>query len=66
MISTPRQSGKSTLIQQLAMQDRKHITLDDVNLLDIARNDPIGLIRDANFVDWQLRKLMKFGKLKLK
>lgn len=50
MISGPRQSGKSTLIQQLAMQDRKYITLDDVNLLDIARNDPIGLVRDANLL----------------
>lgn len=50
MISGPRQSGKSTLIKQLAMQDRKYITLDDVNLLDIARNDPIGLIRDADLI----------------
>lgn len=50
MISGPRQSGKSTLIQQVAMQDRKYITLDDVNLLDIARNDPIGLIRGVNFL----------------
>lgn len=50
MINGPRQSGKSTLIKQVAMQDRKYITLDDVNLLDIARNDPIGLIRDANLL----------------
>lgn len=50
MINGPRQSGKSTLIKQVAMQNRKYITLDDVNLLDIARNDPIGLIRDANLL----------------
>jgi predicted AAA+ superfamily ATPase len=50
MINGPRQSGKSTLIKQIAMQDRKYITLDDVNLLDIARNDPIGLIRHANLL----------------
>lgn len=50
MINGPRQSGKSTLIKQIAMQDRTYITLDDVNLLDIARNDPIGLIRNANFL----------------
>lgn len=45
MNSGPRQSGNSTLIKQVSMQDWKYITLGDVHLLDIARIDPIGLIR---------------------
>jgi predicted AAA+ superfamily ATPase len=40
----PRQVGKSTLVQQLKPK-KVYISFDDQNLLDAARNDPIGFIQ---------------------
>lgn len=40
-----RQTGKSTLAQA-AYPGRAYFTLDDVNLLNAARNDPVGFVRE--------------------
>jgi len=40
----PRQVGKSTLVQQLKPK-RAYISFDDQNLLNAARNDPIGFVQ---------------------
>ena len=40
----PRQVGKSTLVQQLRPK-RAYISFDDQNLLDAARNDPVGFVQ---------------------
>jgi predicted AAA+ superfamily ATPase len=40
----PRQVGKSTLVQQLKPK-KVYLSFDDQNLLDAARNDPIGFIQ---------------------
>ena len=40
----PRQVGKSTLVQQLKPK-QAYISFDDQNLLDAARNDPIGFVQ---------------------
>ena len=39
----PRQVGKSTLVQQLRPK-RAYISFDDQNLLNAARNDPVGFV----------------------
>ncbi|OGS37380.1 MAG: ATPase [Elusimicrobia bacterium RIFOXYB2_FULL_49_7] len=36
----PRQCGKTTLLRHLAGKNRPYITLDDLNALTLARNDP--------------------------
>ncbi|GAG82183.1 unnamed protein product, partial [marine sediment metagenome] len=40
----PRQVGKSTLVQQLRPK-RAYISFDDQNLLNAARNDPVGFVQ---------------------
>ena len=45
MIVGPRQAGKTTLVRQLAGQDRKYFTLDDALTLLSAQEDPVGFIR---------------------
>lgn len=45
----PRQSGKTTLAQQLE-PDRRYITLDDPNTLAAALADPVGTIRRLDTV----------------
>ena len=40
----PRQVGKSTLVQQLKPK-KAYITFDDQNLLNAARNDPVGFVQ---------------------
>lgn len=52
LISGPRQSGKTTLVKQLAA-NRTYLTLDDGPTLLAALDDPIGLIRnfDALVID---------------
>lgn len=51
IITGPRQSGKTTLARHsLTENDSKgsYLTLDDENILAIARTDPIGLLRQQN------------------
>ncbi|MCF6263084.1 MAG: ATP-binding protein [Xanthomonadales bacterium] len=40
----PRQSGKTTLVRQLQPQ-RDYLSFDNQNLLDTARNDPLGFVQ---------------------
>lgn len=40
MLSGMRRVGKSTLFSHLAGSERKHITLDDFDILDLAENAP--------------------------
>jgi len=41
----PRQAGKTTLVRQMADQNRRYLTLDDETTLLAAREDPVGLVR---------------------
>ncbi|HEX4916940.1 MAG TPA: ATP-binding protein [Limnobacter sp.] len=46
LVSGPRQSGKTTLVRQIAQtQNLRYLTLDDELTLLSARQDPVGLIR---------------------
>ncbi len=45
MIVGPRQAGKTTLVRQIAGQDRKYFTLDDALTLLAAKEDPVGMVR---------------------
>jgi predicted AAA+ superfamily ATPase len=45
LISGPRQSGKTTLAEKLAVDGMPFLTLDDQTTLDTARVDPVGFIR---------------------
>jgi uncharacterized protein len=45
LVAGPRQSGKSTLVKQFAGQGRRYVSLDDIQVLTAARQDPIGFIR---------------------
>ena len=40
MLSGMRQVGKSTLFSHLAGNERRHITLDDFDMLELAENAP--------------------------
>ena len=40
LLTGPRQSGKTTLLQHLAGRERNYVTLDDPALRDLARRDP--------------------------
>jgi predicted AAA+ superfamily ATPase len=47
VINRARQSGKSTLVQELTEPDavpRRYITLDDSAILNAAKSDPAGFI----------------------
>lgn len=51
IITGPRQSGKTTLARHLleifkSEDSGSYLTLDDENILTVARNDPIGLLRN--------------------
>lgn len=48
MVNGPRQSGKTTLVREFVAADRAYITLDDETVLDAARSDPTGLIRELD------------------
>jgi predicted AAA+ superfamily ATPase len=45
MIAGPRQAGKTTLVRQMADQERRYFTLDDALTLLAAKEDPVGMIR---------------------
>ena len=45
IIVGPRQCGKTTLVKEIIGEDWIYITLDDVNQLRFAQNDPIGFVR---------------------
>ncbi len=46
VVTGARQTGKSTLVQQLGGERRRYVTLDDLDALTAARNDP-GLLVDG-------------------
>jgi predicted AAA+ superfamily ATPase len=48
LLAGPRQSGKTTLVRQMAAPDMRYLTLDDELTLLSARNDPVGLIRSLD------------------
>lgn len=48
MVNGPRQSGKTTLVREFVASDRAYITLDDETVLEAARSDPTGLIRELD------------------
>lgn len=50
LINGPRQSGKTTLVNQLVGGHRTYITLDDETALAAARADPAGFVRDLDRV----------------
>lgn len=45
IIAGPRQSGKSTLAQHIAGGHWSYLTLDDTNTLNVALDDPMGLLK---------------------
>ncbi len=44
VVTGARQTGKSTLVQELLPGDRRFLTLDDLDVLDLARRDPDALL----------------------
>jgi len=40
VVTGARQTGKSTLVQQLGSEQRRYVTLDDLDVLSAAREDP--------------------------
>lgn len=44
VVTGARQTGKSTLARELAVDHRRFISLDDLDALDIARRDPAALV----------------------
>lgn len=48
LINGPRQAGKTTLARHVAGTEMRFLTLDDEAVLLAAREDPAGLIRDAD------------------
>jgi len=40
LITGPRQVGKSTMLKELCGDDYAYVTLDDINNLQSAQNDP--------------------------
>ena len=50
LIAGPRQSGKTTLVTEIADKDRPFLTLDDATQLNFAKADPVGFLRDVDRV----------------
>jgi hypothetical protein len=50
LISGPRQAGKTTLVKQMADQRMHYLTLDDELTLLAAKEDPVGLIREHDYL----------------
>ena len=49
LIAGPRQAGKTTLVRQLAENDRPYFTLDDLTTLAAVGADPVGFVRNLGF-----------------
>jgi hypothetical protein len=50
LVNGPRQSGKTTLVRQLATGTRSYLTLDDDAVLAAATGDPAGFVRGLDQV----------------
>ncbi len=50
LISGPRQAGKTTLVKQMADRRMHYLTLDDELTLLAAKEDPVGLIREHDYL----------------
>ena len=48
LLASPRQSGKTTLVRQMALGGLRYLTLDDQVTLLSARDDPVGMIRSLD------------------
>lgn len=46
IIVGPRQCGKTTLVKQFLKENWFYVTLDDINQLQFAQDDPVGFIRN--------------------
>jgi predicted AAA+ superfamily ATPase len=47
VVTGARQTGKSTLVQNLTPADRRYFSLDDMDTVDVARRDPEALLGGA-------------------
>src|SRR5262245_36815877 len=47
VVTGSRQTGKSTLAQDLAPEPRRYLTLDDLDTVDLARRDPDAVVGGA-------------------
>jgi predicted AAA+ superfamily ATPase len=45
LLSGPRQVGKTTLVKHLSDTARRYVTLDDLEIREIAKNDPKGFLQ---------------------
>jgi len=48
LIVGPRRAGKTTLVRNMGAADRTYVTLDDQTVLEAARTDPAGFVRDLD------------------
>ena len=66
LINGPRQSGKTTLVKQYS-PSLPYYTLDDDNILNTAKNDPMGFINgiDKGIIDEIQRAPELFRAIKL-
>lgn len=53
LVAGPRQAGKTTLVQQMAKEGMRYLTLDDELTLLSAKADPVGMVRslDSAIID---------------
>ena len=50
LIAGPRQAGKTTLVKQIADRRMHYLTLDEELTLLAAKEDPVGLIRERDYL----------------
>lgn len=50
LLAGPRQSGKTTLTKQFETKGMRYLSLDTPAVLDVARGDPLGLVRGLDRV----------------
>ena len=50
VLSGARQTGKSTLAKDIGQDTRKFYSLDDINVLDMAQNDPKSLTSESGLI----------------
>ena len=50
LVIGPRRAGKTTLVQNIGLDGRTYLTLDDQSMLDAARQDPVGFVRGLDRV----------------